>query len=435
MLKQFYIIVMMVLFALPAISDSTEKASENLVGLFDQRQAEHILLVAFKDASINRIQSSATAYRKRGDYQSTSWSENLSTQIAEDYHLQKLTEWPMNSIDMHCVVYQVPENMSMEDTLHRLTQDTRIELVQNLQTFTTQAITSNDPYFKLQTNLQAMHIDQVHTQTTGKQVKIAMIDTGADFEHPDLQGQIVEYKNYADAISASFNTDKHGTAVAGIMVAKKANGTGITGVAPDAHLLALKACWPNQTDAMAAACNSFTLALAVNKAINSGAKILNMSLTGPKDPLLEQLLSKAISKGMIVVVADVGDQKATENFPASMDNVLAVQASKPTDSQTSLNTARLKAPGDKILTTLPYGTYDFISGSSMATAEVSGIIALLLELKPDLTLSEIRTLLKTSSKDLTQVTQPVINVQNAILALCATTSCTQNQNTFKLARP
>ena len=203
------------------------------------------------------------------------------------------------------------------------------------------------------------------------------------------------------------------------MVARKDNGAGIIGIAPDAKLVALKACWPNQPDAIEAVCNSFTLALAVNTAITSGAKILNMSLTGPQDIFMELLLNKAIEKGMIVIAADTGLSRKEDNFPASMKEVIPVQSLKPPDQVTSLQI--ITAPGEKILTTLPYGTYDFISGSSIAAAEVSGIVALLMELKSGLTFAEARSILQKSELPAANQTFSGINANTAVKALCETT--------------
>ncbi|SJM96044.1 Thermitase [Crenothrix polyspora] len=428
---QFLIVVLLSALAMPVKSEGLNTNMPELSGLFDQKNADHLLLVAFKDQSINRIQGTATAYRKRGDYASSTWSQHVSDDIATDYHIQKLTEWPMTTVGVHCIVYQVPLNVSVPDTLRRLGQDARVDIAQNMHVFNTRAGSGTDPYFQLQSNLRTMHIDQVHAQATGKNITIAMIDTGVDLEHPDLMGQISQNENFAQSISAGFSTDKHGTAVAGIMVAKKDNGTGIMGVAPDANIIALKACWPEQPNAIEAVCNSFTLAMAVNTAIKSGAKILNMSLTGPQDALLELLLTKAITEGMIVVAADTGRGQANDNFPASMKNVIAVQSIHQKNVGNAKKQASiLTAPGDKILTTLPYGTYDFLSGSSIAAAEVSGIIALLLELKPDLTLAEAQSALQKSELPAGMGYFPGINANGAALALCRTDVC--QQDTLKL---
>lgn len=431
-LRLFLSVMVLLVFVMPVISHASDSKIPDLSRLFDRRNADRILLVGFKDKSINRIPATATAYRHRGHYQSSTWSQAVTGQIAKDYHLQKLTEWPMTEVDVHCVVYQVPVTLSVADIRQSLARDVRVEIVQNLNLFTTKANSKNDPYFELQSNLQAMQIDQVHDKTTGKNVTIAMIDTGADIQHPDLAGQITRNENFAQSISPGFINDKHGTAVAGIMVAKMDNGAGIIGIAPDANLIALKACWPDTDDAIEAVCNSFTLALAVNNAIQSGAKILNMSLTGPRDPLLELLLNKAISEGRIVVAADAGPSHANENFPAALSNVISVQSLRQADSDHEKLAQSITAPGEKILTTLPHGTYDFISGSSIAAAEVSGIIALLLELKPDLTSAEAKSILQKSALPTKTGGFQGVNANSAVLALCETTGCPRLVLSFSL---
>jgi hypothetical protein len=87
--------------------------------------------------------------------------------------------------------------------------------------------------------------------------------------------------------------------------------------------------------------------MAVNSAIKSDAKILNMSLSGPQDALLELLLNKAITDGMIVVAADTGRSQGEANFPASMKNVISVQSTNSTDSDHSASDHTLAAPSEK----------------------------------------------------------------------------------------
>lgn len=398
-----------------------------LPSLYQQDNADRLLLVIFSDQSINSIPDSASAnfYRKRGDYQTTTWSEHVSDNIAADHHLTKLTEWPMTELGMHCVVYQISASEKLSEKLQLLAHDTRVEIVQRMHYFKTQSHHYNDPYFKLQANLQEMQIALVHPKTTGRKVTIAMIDTGVDLEHPDLVGQVADNQNFAKEFSASFTSDKHGTAVAGIMVAKKDNATGITGIAPDAKLIALKACWPDQDNGIAAVCNSLTLALAINAAIRADVDILNMSLTGPDDPLLAVLLNKAIAKGLLVVAANPSDGNPDARFPASLKDVIAVNSWPLSPQAQQVSAEPVAAPGEKVLTTLPQGTYDFISGSSIAAAEVSGIIALLLELKPDLSLTETKQVLQKATSQPNVNSIAVVNASTAVLALCQTTECPQ----------
>ena len=427
----FLLLIFLMLVSPLAICEDLSSVKAELSSLLNQGTADRTLLVAFSDRYINRFQRSANpaSYRRRGPYKSSTWSKRITIQIGEQYSLQKLTEWSMTEVGLHCAVYLVPIGQSMEKTIARLEQEKRVQVVQKMNLFKTKAHKYNDPYYKLQTNMHNMQISLAHGVTTGRNVTIAMIDTGVDIDHPDLIGQIEINKNFAFGISSSFSNDMHGTAVAGIMVARTDNETGIIGVAPNARLIVLKACWPSQAGYFEATCNSYTLALAVNTAIKLGADVLNMSLTGPKDPLLEILLNKAMEKGIIVVAADPDSTKENEGFPASLKNVISVQGMRKSESNKKIKNQSINAPGLDILTTLPHGTYDFISGSSISAAHVSGIIALLLELKPDLTLDESRKVLKNSAHVLCSTTTNGqncgINANMAVLEICDEVTCLQ----------
>jgi subtilisin family serine protease len=419
----FLALFTLVVFSTPSESKNTSESKE-MYGLLDQKNADRLLLVAFTDNTINSLKGTAspTSYRQRGSYQSSTWSERVTNQLGEEYGLEKMAEWPMTEVGAHCVVYRLSDKGAMANTIERLSKDDRVEIVQNMNVFKTKGQYSNDPYSKLQTNLKQMQISLAHGMATGKDITIGMIDTGVDLDHPDLAGQVSNNENFAKDISSSFSTDIHGTAVAGVMVAKMDNAKGIIGIAPNAKLVALKACWPDKTDAIEAVCNSYTLALAVNTAIKAGVDVLNMSLTGPKDPLLTLLINKALSKGIIVVAADTG---SAGDFPASLKNVISVQSIKQQIPESDTLAASITAPGDKILTTLPHGTYDFISGSSIAAAEVSGVVALLLELKPDLTAAETHTILQKSKTSANDGMVSGINANVAVNSLCKTTSCSE----------
>jgi subtilisin family serine protease len=438
-MKTYLLLAFLALTGFSASSESktVPDGKSGLYSLLDQQNAAHLLLVAFTDNTINNIKGTAspTSYRQRGDYQGSTWSERVTNQLAEDYGLEKLTEWPMTEVGVHCVVYRLTDKAAMANTIERLSKDGRVEIVQNMNVFKTKAQYHNDPYFKLQTNLQQMQIGLAHGRATGQDITIGMIDTGVDLEHPDLAGQISLNQNFAKDISASFSTDIHGTAVAGVMVARGDNAKGIIGVAPNAKLIALKACWPDKTDAIEAVCNSFTLALAVNTAIKAGVDVLNMSLTGPQDPLLALLLNKAMAKGIIVVAADTGSAGSGEDFPASLKDVISVQSIKQHVPMPDPLAESIAAPGDKVLTTLPHGTYDFISGSSIAAAEVSGVVALLLELKSNLTVAEAYTILQKSKIVLKDGSIAGVNANAALNTLCEITSCSRQVLSFAQINP
>jgi subtilisin family serine protease len=435
-MKIFLLLAFLILsaFSLPAQSKSIPEDKSDPFSMRDQQNADRLLLVAFSDSTINSLKNTASpiAYRQRGDYQSSTWSERVSNQLADDYGMEKLTEWPMTEVGAHCVVYRLSDKATMADIIDRLSKDDRVDIAQRMNTFNTKAQYPNDPYLKLQTNLQQMQINLAHDRATGQNITIGMIDTGVDMAHPDLIGQISDNKNLAKDISNSFSTDKHGTAMAGVIVARKDNAKGIMGIAPNARLVALKACWPDKPDSIEAVCNSFTLALALNTAIKAGVDVLNMSLTGPKDPLLTLLLKKALEKGIIIVASDTG---TGENFPASLNDVISVQSVNQTVLQAPSTSDSISAPGDKVLTTLPYGTYDFISGSSIAAAEISGVVALLLEIKPDLSVAQVHTILDKSKIASKEGLLSGINANVALSSLCESSPCPKEILSFAQVNP
>jgi subtilisin family serine protease len=144
-------------------------------------------------------------------------------------------------------------------------------------------------------------------------------------------------------------------------------------------------------------CNSFTLAQGLAAAIDAGAQVINLSLAGPSDPLLEELVSVADRTGVIVVGAvppSGSAQSDAPGFPAHAPGVIAVDISRPG----SPPSADIQAPGDDIFTLTPAGGYGFASGSSLATAQVSGVVALLLSRQPRLTSGQVRTLLRDATE-------------------------------------
>src|SRR5207253_11414667 len=157
----------------------------------------------------------------------------------------------------------------------------------------------NDPLYSLQPSARVWHLAELHHVTTGKNVRVATIDTAVQTDHPDLQGQIYVSRDFVGGRLAL--AEIHGTAIAGIIAARADNGVGIAGVAPDAKLLALRACWESGQLDGTAVCNSFTLAKALQFALDQHAQVINLSLTGAPDRLVERLLDVALARRISVV--------------------------------------------------------------------------------------------------------------------------------------
>jgi subtilisin family serine protease len=357
--------------------------------------------------------STPRGYDAAGRYGVTASASRQARALEHDYGLRQISAWPIATLHVHCIMFQLPGTTARDTMIARLSNDRRVESVQPLNEFTTESVPEtlraapaaepvqvpyNDPYAKLQVSLRELAVVPAQLQSRGAGVEIAVIDTGVDFDHPDLKGRVIGRRNFVDTDDAKFTHDVHGTEVSGVIAAVADNGIGIVGVAPDARIIALKACWQS-TGGGSAVCNSFTLAQALEAAIVARANIVNMSLGGPPDPLLARLVSVGAAQGTIFVGA--ADRAGDGNtFPAGLSEVLAVDAAE----DSSGNPRHLLAPGRDVLTLVPGGHYDFASGSSLAAAQISGIVALLIAQHPHLSVTEVRNLLLRSSR---RVSSPV----------------------------
>jgi hypothetical protein len=365
-----------------------------------------------------RAGSTTRGYDTAVRYKVSSRARAAVQSLSSAYRLREVRSWPIPALRVHCVVFELPGDAERETVLAQLRREPAVRVAQPLQTFATATATAayNDPYVDLQRSLQQMSIPAAHRWSRGRGVKVAVIDTGVDTHHPDLAGRISESRNFIDADEANFERDRHGTSVAGLIAALAGNSEGIVGVAPEVALIALKACWQVDPSSDAAVCNSFTLAQGIAAAMDARAQVINLSIAGPSDPLLEELVSVADRSGVVVVgaVPPPGTaQSDGSGFPAGVPGVIAVDSLRPQSSPS----AYIHAPGDDIFTLTPAGGYGFASGSSLATAQVSGVVALLLS-RRHLTSGQVRTLL-TGATERIPTPQGELSSLNACAALAA----------------
>lgn len=340
-----------------------------------------------------RAGSSPRGYDGVRAYGATSRARQLLKAIEKDYGLREVSAWPIEPLSMHCAVLQIPDGADRAALLARLAHDPRLRLAQPLQTFQTRSQIYNDPYLGLQRGFTQMDIAGAHAISQGEGVKIAVIDTGADINHPDLRGRVAKAINVVDTDKLQFNRDRHGTEVVGVIAAAADNHEGIAGIAPRAKLYLIKACWQLRSDQDQAQCNSFTLAQGLVAALDSGAQVVNLSLTGPSDPLLRALIEAGSKRGVLFIGAASG--RPGDQSGSLLQDTAAIEVAS-VDSAPS-NDARLFAPGTDILTLMPGGRYDFASGSSLATAHVTGTVALVLARNPRLSAAAMQRLLQQSS--------------------------------------
>jgi len=323
----------------------------------------------------------------------------FAEQLASRHGLEIKDNWHLTSLNRNCYVFEPSTTDDIGRRVKRINAEPFVESVQRVQLFTVAGTKSVDPYVNLQHSLAAARIDEAHQLSTGKNIKVAIVDTGLDRTHYDLRGRVEQALNFVDADQTIEIVEFHATAVAGIIGARAQNGRGIVGIAPDARMYSLRACWESIPGTSRGQCSSFALARALDWAISNEMKVVNMSLQGKHDPLVSRLIVRAVDEGLIVVAAtELGENELS--FPASMSEVIAVTYHDPLRAiDYTRNAGRaFIAPGEEILTTMPDNTYDFVSGSSFASAHVSGIVALLAEHVPTIDAHTARAVLRSSSR-------------------------------------
>ncbi|MBL9136297.1 MAG: tandem-95 repeat protein [Verrucomicrobiales bacterium] len=258
--------------------------------------------------------------------------------------------------------------------------------------------------------------------TTGSDdVVVAIVDTGVDTFHPDLErniwvnaretpgngvdddgnGFIDDVHGYDFVSDDADPTDDnvHGTHVAGILGAAGNDENGIVGVAWRVRMMALKA-----FDEAGAGTLDDTIS-AIAYAVSAGAKVINASWgTTTRSRALDEAVAEAVSKGVVFVAAAGNNGTEVPFYPAAVASAIAVGATDAKDRSSTFSNhglfVDLVAPGDAIQSTLPNGTWGLLSGTSMAAPHVSGLVALLLSLQPALTPPEVASILRSTAEDI-----------------------------------
>ncbi|MFN8671320.1 MAG: S8 family serine peptidase [Candidatus Sericytochromatia bacterium] len=265
----------------------------------------------------------------------------------------------------------------------------------------------NDKYFKDQYSIKSLKLEDAWNISTGKNTTIAIIDSGVDFNHADLKNKLVPgYDAFAkkegekggnvSKLNYLFSVYKHGSHVAGIAAAEANNSKGIVGVAPDAKIMPIKI-FPGLPEMFKTAQKNpdgsdvtvvSAIADGIVWAVDHKADVINMSL-GVWEPsiTLETAVKYALDHNVSVVVA-AGNDRADgnkRNYLAAINGVIGVGATDQNDKITFFSNSgdyvSVAAPGYDIISTTPsilkLKEYRKMSGTSMASPEVAGVVALL----------------------------------------------------------
>jgi hypothetical protein len=250
------------------------------------------------------------------------------------------------------------------------------------------------PIYAAQYVLGKLQIEQAHHVATGKNILVAVIDSEIDAKNPDLDTAVV--KSF-DALGGEDKPHTHGTAMAGAIAAHLK----LMGIAPGVRLLVARA-FDDNRDAKG---TSVAIYKSLQWAADNGARVVNMSFAGPADPTLHRILTAAYEKG-IVLIAAAGNAGPTSPplYPAADPDVIAVTATDSGDGLFAManrgSYIAVAAPGVDILALAPDHALQLTTGTSVATAHVSGLVALLLECKPSLKPADIRAILVNTAKPL-----------------------------------
>ena len=281
------------------------------------------------------------------------------------------------------------------------------------------ASAATDPMLAQQWGLGATNASEAWTQSTGTGVLVAVLDTGIQLDHPDLAGAIwtnpgevagngrdddndgivddVHGANMLDSSANVSDDNDHGTHVSGIIAARRGNGIGGSGIAPEATILPVKVLDANMAG------DTLSLARGIRYAVDRGAKILSISIN--TDATANDVKSAVVyagEHGAVIVAAAGNDGRNIDVLPrylASLSDpaIIGVGATMSNghlwaSSNTGTLSVDLAAPGAGIVSTARGSSYQSRTGTSAAAPFVAGTMALLAAARPDLSMSALRSI-------------------------------------------
>ena len=331
-------------------------------------------------------------------------SAETGTELAYRLGMQLLDETLLKSTGHRLVQLQRSDSSpQLEPLLEQLRTDPGLSLVQKDLAYFTLA-NAADPLAGFNYGPRLSTADRLMPEFSGLSINVAVIDTGIDLQHPELTDVLALQQDFT---GRGYSADAHGTAVAAIIAGARNNGVGASGVAPGVQLSSFKACHPRETGGLDARCWSSSLIKALDEAISLDVPVINLSLGGPPSPILKRLVEEAEKRGLLLVsAAGNGGPNARPVYPAAWPEAVAVTAIGPDKQLYKMANQgayiQLAAPGVDIITAGPGSAQPILSGTSMASAHLSGIAAQLKQMAPDSSGAQLKTLLMQSGEDLGQ---------------------------------
>ncbi len=319
------------------------------------------------------------------------------TALQNRFRLERIESHRFVLSDTTLFRWRIPDNRSIPEVIRSLEQDRLVASAQPNYLYALQQTGTRaaDESGSAQYALAKLHLLQAHQLAKGDNVRVAVINSAIDLKSPELAGSIA---GSFDTLKSPRKPHAHGTSVAGLIAA---HGQ-LTGVAPGARILAVRAFDP---DAKGAQGSTFNILKGLDWSVQNKARIINMSFAGPADPALHRALQAADKRG-IVLIAAAGNAgpKSPPLYPAAYEQVIAVSATDAEDKLLEQSNRgqqiALAAPGKDVLVALPDGGVEVSSGTSWSAAEVSGVAALLIQRDASLASGKLRDVLESTARDL-----------------------------------
>ena len=316
-------------------------------------------------------------------------SETEKTRIEEEYNIEFTQESSINGV--YTVVTTEESNVT------KLEEDTNVETVET-------DIPVKMSADVIDWGVSRVGADKIWDTETGIGITVAIIDTGIEMTHPDLQGKVTKGYDFVNDKESAEDDNGHGTHVAGIVTATR-NNAGTVGVSHGTWVMPVKVL--NSTGSGYIS----DVAKGIYWATDNGAEVINLSLGAPVDTdVLRKAVNYAASKGVLMVAAAGNEYGAPCQYPAAYSNVICVVATDSSNRLASFSNVggELAAPGVSNYSTFLGGTYRYLSGTSMAAPHVAGSLALLRGLCTDCTSSDLIETLRDTAIDLGAEGQDII---------------------------
>jgi subtilisin family serine protease len=293
-------------------------------------------------------------------------------------------------------IVDLPPNASETAVAQRLANNPQLKFAE-LDRRVPRTLVANDPYLGSQWHTAKVNAASAWDISQGAGVVIAILDSGVDAAHPDLSSRIVPGWNVWDNNSNTSDVHGHGTAVAGTAAATMNNAMGVAGIAGQAKIMPVRI-----ADSSGYATFS-SIAQGITYAADHGARVASISFKNlPTSSTVQSAAQYMKGKGGLVVVS-AGNDAINENFTPTT-TMIPVSATDSSDKLTSFSSygayVAMSAPGIDIWTTNRGGGYGAWWGTSFATPNTAGTIALIMGANPSLTSSQVESVLYSSATDL-----------------------------------